>query len=434
MTAASRPADLLPATGIPLLYFACAHVSLALAFASLLVLPGMPAGFFHHPRMIAVIHLVTLGWISSSILGAFYIVAPLALGMPFQSGRMDRLAFGAYAIGVSGMVSHFWLGEYNGMVWSALLVVAAIMHVGIRAWRGLPNARVPSAVKLHVTLAFANIAGAATFGVLIALNRVFEWFTWAPMSVAFAHAHLAAVGFAVMMVVGLSYRLVPMIVPAAMPTGRSLVWSAVLLQTGVITLAIALVRQAWFTSLGALLIVSGLAVFVLQVRGIVRQRRAPPAAMPRPDWATWQTHVAFAWLIMAAICGVLLVLPLPFTWMIPLGWVYGVAGLVGFLAQVVVGIQGRLLPMHAWYRQLQLAGGKPPARSMHTFADPSLAKWMLFTWASGVPVLASGLATAVSPVIALGAALLLTGVALSAAQALTVISASQEAALSDPPG
>jgi hypothetical protein len=59
---------------------------------------------------------------------------------------------------------------------------------------------------------------------------------------------------------------------------------------------------------------------------------------------------------------------------------------------------------------------------------------MLFSWASGVPALASGLATASSPVIALGAALLLAGVALSAAQGLTVISASQDAGVSDSSG
>ena len=43
---------------------------------------------------------------------------------------------------------------------------------------------------------------------------LFGWFAWSPLSAAFAHAHLAAIGWAVMMVVGLSYRLIPMIVPA----------------------------------------------------------------------------------------------------------------------------------------------------------------------------------------------------------------------------
>jgi hypothetical protein len=419
MSEASRSAGLLPAARLPLLYFAVAHISLASALATLVVQPGMPAGFFHHPRMIAVIHLVTLGWISSSILGAFYIVAPLALGMPFRSGRKDQAAFVAYAIGVSGMVAHFWLGEYNGMVWSALLVAGAILHVAVRAWMGLPRSPVPWGVKLHVTLAFANIIAGATFGMLIAVNRVFGWFAWPPMSVAFAHGHLAAVGWALMMVVGLSYRLIPMILPAAMPTGRSIAWSAILLEIGVLTLAVGLVRHSAFSVAGGLLILAGLGVFVAHVRRIVQHRRTPPAALPRPDWATWQTHVAFGWLIIAAGCGVFLLGPLPLAWMIPLGWVYGVSGLVGFLAQVVVGIQGRLLPLHAWYRQLQ-SGGGVPERSVHTLADPSLAKWTLITWACGVPTLAAGLAAASSPVVSAGAAVLLAGVSLNAMQALTV--------------
>jgi hypothetical protein len=101
----------LPAAGLPLLYFAFAHICLALALAVLLVRPDLPGGFFHHPRMIAVVHLVTLGWITSSILGACYIVGPLALRLPLRPGWRDRAAFGSFAAGVTGVVCHFWTGE-----------------------------------------------------------------------------------------------------------------------------------------------------------------------------------------------------------------------------------------------------------------------------------------------------------------------------------
>ncbi|MGH9308540.1 MAG: hypothetical protein ACRD1U_04155 [Vicinamibacterales bacterium] len=130
MRTAGKASALLPASGIPLLYFAFAHVCLALAFAVLLVTPQLPGGFFHHPRMIAVVHLVTLGWISGSILGAFYIVAPLALRMPLRPSWRDRVAFASFGSGVIGMMAHFWIGEYHGMVWSALLVLAAVLPVG----------------------------------------------------------------------------------------------------------------------------------------------------------------------------------------------------------------------------------------------------------------------------------------------------------------
>jgi hypothetical protein len=99
-----RRRALLPAGGIPLLYFAFAHLCLALALAAIIVAPDLPAGFFHHPRMIAIVHLVTLGWISGSILRAFHIVGPLALRLPLRPGWRDRVACGSFAVGVAGMV------------------------------------------------------------------------------------------------------------------------------------------------------------------------------------------------------------------------------------------------------------------------------------------------------------------------------------------
>ena len=416
-----RSRALLPASGIPLLYFAFAHVCLALALAVLLVRPDLPGGFFHHPRMIAVVHLVTLGWISGSILGAFYIVGPLALRLPLRPGWRDRLAFGCFAVGVTGMVAHFWLGQYSGMAWSAVLVVLAVLHVALRAWLGLPRAPVPWPVKLHVVLAFANMILASGFGMVIGLNRIYGWLPWSPMSAAFAHAHRAALGWAVMMVVGLSYRLIPMIVPAQMPKGGSIATSAVLLEIGTIGPVVALIIRPDWSPAAALVIVAGIASFVSQVRNIVKRKLPAPPALPRPDWATWQTHIAFVWLLVAATTGVSLTLPVPPSWIIGLGWVYGTAGLIGFLGQIVVGIQGRLLPLYAWYRRMEAGHMQPPARSAHTLASHGLSKAILITWTLGVPLLLSGLAARVDLMIALGSGLLLVGVGLNAAQAVIVV-------------
>jgi hypothetical protein len=414
---------LLPASDIPLLYFGFAHLCLAAALAVLVVRPDLPGGFFHHPRMIAVVHLITLGWISGSILGAFYIVGPLALRLPLRSGWRDRVAFASFAAGVSGMVAHFWIGQYDGMVWSAALVVAAVLHVAIRAWLGLPRAPVPWPVKLHVALAFVNMLLASAFGMFVGLNRLFGWLPWSPLSTAFAHAHLAAVGWAVMMVVGLSYRLIPMIVPAQMPTGRAMATSAVLLEVGTIGLAVALISRPSWTPLGALVLIAGVASFVSQVRRIVARRLPPPAALPRPDWATWQTHVAFVWLLVAASAGLLLTLRVSPAWVIALGWIYGTAGLVGFLAQIVVGIQGRLLPLYGWYRMMERGNMRPASCSAHTLASHRLSKAILMTWTLGVPLLMFGLAAGIASLIATGSALLLAGVALNAAQAITIVTA-----------
>ena len=422
IAAGSRKA-LLPAAGIPLLYFGFAHLCLALALAVLLARPDLPGGFFHHPRMIAVVHLVTLGWITSSILGAFYIVGPLALRLPLRPGWRDRLALGSFAAGVTGVVCHFWIGEYSGMALSAVLVAAGVLQVAVRAWRGLPASPVPWPVKLHVALAFANIMLASVFGMIIGLNRIYGWFAWSPMSAAFAHAHLAAVGWPVMMVIGLAYRLVPMIVPAQMPNRSSLALSAVLLEIGTIALAIALLARSNWTTLAAAIVIAGIASFVREVRQIVGRKLPAPPALPRPDWSTWQTHIAFGWLVAAAVTGLLLTLPLSPGWTISLGWIYGTAGLIGFLAQIVVGIQGRLLPLYGWYRMMESHQMQAPDRSVHKLASHGLAKGILLTWTVGVPLLALGLTFGSRATLAVGCAILLAGVVLNAVQLVTIATA-----------
>jgi hypothetical protein len=412
---------LVPSTWLPLLYFGFAHICLAAALGLLAVHPSIPGPFFLHPRMIAVVHLVTLGWISGSILGAFYIVGPLALRLPLQSRWGDRVAFGAFVSGTTGMVVHFWIGEYSGMVYSALLVAGAVLHVAVRAWRGLGEAVLPWPVKLHVALAFANMIGASVLGMLIGLNRIGRWWAWSPLSSAWAHAHLAAIGWAAMMVVGLSYRLIPMIVPAAMPTSASLAISAVLMEAGVIVLVFTLIAGSAWSAAGALLIVGGLASFVTQIRGVLKHRLPKPAALPRPDWSTWQTHAALLWLLVATALGLLLAMPLRLGTRIPIAWIYGTLGLGGFLAQIVIGIQGRLLPMHAWYRAFKAGGFQPPLRSAHTLSRPTLARAIFFTWLVGIPVLAAGLASGTPPLIRIGSVLLLAGVAVNAWQSVVFV-------------
>jgi hypothetical protein len=394
---------LLPASMLPLVYFAGAHVALLLAAAVLVLDPTLPGAFHYHPRFIAVIHLVTLGWISASILGAFYIVAPLAFGMPFAAGALDRGACGLFWVGTAAMVAGFWRADYASVGAASVAVLAALLVVAIRAWHGLASARLPFGVSLHVALAFLNMVVAGSLGLVLALGRVTGLAGWSPMAVAAAHAHLAVLGWGVMMIVGISYRLVPMFLPAAMPTGHGLIWSAVLLEAGTIGVAWA-IATGDTAAPAALLVVAGFGAFLRQVRGILADRRPRPAAMEGRDWSTWQTHAAMLYLTVATAIGLCLATGVvSSSWQ----WAYGMAGILGFVAQMVVGIQGRLLPLHAWYRAMADLDGAPPSRSAHRLADGRLTLPIFLSWLVAVPVLTVALMGQRHAWIAAAAALLL---------------------------
>ena len=401
-----------PSSLLPLAYYTVAHAGFVAALLVLVADPSIPSGSFYQPRVIALVHLVTIAWLTGSILGSLYIVGPLALRVPMPVRARDWVAFGAFVTGASGMVSHFWINTYDGMAWSGALVTIAVLWVGWRVIRGLGPA-VSFGVRLHIVLAFVKFLAAALFGMLLGFDRSRGYFSTAQFSMVFAHVHLAAVGWVTMLVIGLAYRLIPMLLPARMPSRASIATSAVLLEIGLVLLAINLLTQTalW---LGVLTIVGGIVSFVVHVRRMVSQRLPRPPALPARDWSIWQIHAAFGWLIAAVLCGIWLSVNADNDRRLPLMWTYGVAGLVGFLAQMVAGMQGRLVPLYAWYRAYD-GNDKPPAVSAHALASPAFAQAIFSSWAVAVPLLAYGLASSGQLTIRVGALLLMSGVGLGIA-------------------
>jgi hypothetical protein len=408
---------LMPAPTLPLAYFAGAHVALAIAFAALLGQPQIAGAFHYHPRLVALVHLVTLGWISGSILGALYIAAPLALGVPFRARWTDAVACLLFWLGTAGMVSGFWMGRFAVVGTASLGVLAALTFVGARLLAKLPAARLPRGVSLHLALAFVNIVLAGAAGALMAAGRHAGLGPWSPLALALAHGHLAVLGWATMMIFGMGYRLIPMFLPAAMPAGPGLAISAVLLEAGVLGLATSLVG-GWSPGPPALLVLGACASFFWWIRRTLRHRRPRPVDLPRHDWSTWHTHLAVLYLVVAGVLGCWLAFgdPPP-----AVTWAYGAAGILGFATQMVSGIQGRLLPLFAWYRALEIRDGELPERSVHRLIVPPVARAILLFWLAGLPLFTAGLMMEDGRAIATGSAALLCATCLSAAHGVLIM-------------
>jgi hypothetical protein len=410
-----------PAQTVPLLYLGTAHVSLGLACVLAGLWPRAVAGFFYHTWMVALVHLVTLGWITFSILGAIYIVGPIALGMPMPVRRGDYWAYGCALVGVVGMVAHFWIQEFGGMAWSAATVTLGILFVASRMVRGLKHAHLPAAVKLHLAFAGLNITLAASMGILLGFDKAYHFLPGFVLSNVFAHAHLAAIGWATMMVVGVAYRLLPMTLPSRMPTGRSMFASAILLEAGVLGLFASLLFQSASAIVFGSLIIAGLAVFASHVVRMVRSPAAKPPGAPHIDFAV--LHAAGAGVSLVAAAGIgmaLLILPASAA-SLHLAAAYGVFGLVGFLAQMVAGMEARLLPLVTWYWTYERSGFRVPPASPFTMRDRALQAMVFAGWTIGVPSLAAGMFLEAPRVVATGAWSLFAAVAIAAVDNVIVL-------------
>jgi hypothetical protein len=411
----------MPARWVPLLYFAFGHICLATAFAALALEPRSLAGFSYHPRMLAVVHLVTLGWISASILGALYVVGPLAFRMPLPAGPADYAVFLGFAIGVAGMVSHFWMDLPGGMAWAAGLVACMMSYVAGRALKRLVKAPLPFEARLPLGLALVNVVLAAGLGALLAVNKVSPILAVKHLDAVFAHAHLAALGWGTMMVIGAGYRILPMILPAAMPRGLWVSASALLLEAGTLGLVWGFLHGGRGLAVSGLLAVAGIFCFLSRVVWMLRHRRPAPTELRRPDWSVAHAILALACLMAACGLGLYLTVAETSDETLALALAYGVLGLVGFLSQIVVGVLGRVLPLFAWLWGFSDRAYAESPPSLHRAPARSLQASVLALWTVGVPLLAFGLAADRLAVVSAGAAALFVAVCAGMANAVVVL-------------
>jgi hypothetical protein len=134
------------------------------------------------------------------------------------------------------------------------------------------------------------------------------------------------------------------------------------------------------------------ATFLGHVVGMLRHRRPPPSERPRPDLASALALLALAGLAVATILGLLLAIVPELDEASPLALAYGAIALLGFLAQMVVAVQQRLLPLAAWLWAFAGAGYAAMPPSQHTAPGRLLPGLTFLGWAMGPPLLAVALA------------------------------------------
>ena len=111
-----------PAITLPLRYLVAAAIAFLVATGGVSWLASELAGHYYHPRIMALTHTVALGWITLAIVGASYQLIPIVLERPLWSERLARWQFWILVLSIAGMVGHFYLGTWLGLLAAAALL------------------------------------------------------------------------------------------------------------------------------------------------------------------------------------------------------------------------------------------------------------------------------------------------------------------------
>jgi hypothetical protein len=409
-------AHVLPSRLFPALAFGAAHLCLIAAAVLLVAAPDALSQFYHQPRTVAIVHLVTLGWIGLSIAGALPIIGPIALRTTLPARRGDLAALAAIVIGATGVGAHAWIESWPGLAESGLMLLGGFAWIGYRLIPGLLRSPVQGAVKLHVVLAFLNLFAAGGLGIALAMHQHRPYLAAGALPWVHAHLHAAAFGWVAMLIAGTGYRLLPMILPAAMPKGRDLHFSAVALQAAALLLPAGFAaRRPGVVWAGAAAATIALLAFLAQAVRMLREPRRPPRALRRPDFGTLHAGAAILCACACAPLGILARAGIPPGGADRLAAAYGVLLILGFLAQMVAGVGARIVPLYAAARANRGAcNDRPPISPQALQSRPiqgaAFALWILAILFLTIGALAGAAGTVRAGALALLAAALLAAI------------------------
>ena len=294
---------------------------------------------------LAALHLVTLGVLGMAALGAGAQLLPVATRQPAPGHRLLGALWWPYTAGVAvlalgmGFAQPLWLAVGAVAVTFAFLAWAALMFRNLLGARGMPGVVAhgwTALLALLVVLASA-LSLAATWLGLPAPSRD---------AVLAVHAVWAPYGFMGMLVLGLSYILVPMFALADRPGEREQLasWGLALAALVLAAWAVMFTQAAFALRIVALL--AGSAAAALHLRLMLRTLRSGM----RGELGRSFTLVKIGWCGLAASLalgwGMVLELPVP-----RLATLYGLCLVGVWLLSLLLGMLQRIVPflgaMHA---------------------------------------------------------------------------------------
>ncbi len=333
--------------------------------------PSVLAAYHYNQYVIALTHLFVLGWICSIVMGAMYQLVPVALETTLYSEVLARWQFAFHLVGFVGMVWMFYtwnmkqVGHFGTVMtvgvglfvfniartllrvpkWNvtATAVATALFWISCTVLAGLSIAA--GKCTYESTEGLATVGGIRTL--VDGLRSVAGHMShFDAISAMHAHAHLGGVGFFTLLIVGVSYKLIPMFTLSELQSRRRAGLSIALLNAGLAgSFLTILLRSPWKLAF-ALVTITGLAIYGVELRAILRARKRTAL-----DWGVRYFLTAVA--LLGAVSLLAIVLSWPGLPLNPLTGqlenLYGFLGLLGVVSFAIMGMLYKIIPFLVWF-------------------------------------------------------------------------------------
>jgi hypothetical protein len=409
---------------VPALFFGTAVIAHVFAWAALTAVADDLARFAVGPGpVLAAIHILTLGVLVCSAVGASLQMLPVMLGQPAPAERTCLGIFSLLILGAGLLITGFALISVASIAVGIVLLAGSLVLYGFEIWRLLRHSKGALLLKRYVSTALLSLAAALILALGLVSNYALGYLP-DHGRVAAAHAMLATFGFMGMLAFGFSPILIPMFAvsePSPEPPLAHAFW---LLASALALGLLGVLSGIGVVTAGAAVLgLGGVAQYLRVMIGIVagrmRKRMGPEFLLIRASWALLPAS-----LVIAAALSLEL---LPSNY----GPLLIVVALYGWLLSLLTGVLQRILPFLASMQVARLQARPVAPTKLVSETSLVIHRYGHF---GGLVGLAAGTVLAVPEIIATAGVVGMIGAVAFAWFAMTVLQRTRKHLRAQPAG
>jgi hypothetical protein len=315
------------------------------------------SGHYFHPKLLAITHTAALGWGTLIIFGACYQLLPVILETELFSHKLGYWSLVIFVVGLVLLVSSFWTFNPGlGMQFGSLLVLTGIALFGFNSFQTARKVKKPGIYQDFIVTACIWLLATAFLGTIMVFNFRYP-FLQDHLQFLKLHAHMGIGGWFLLLIIGVSSKLIPMFLVSTKQ------------KTGYLSTCYYLINSALMlflvdtyinginskTYLIAILAIAGIFCWMIYVFHCFKSRMRKSFDLP-----IWHTLLSLTLLLTS-----LIVLPFIIFYQLkadPLSIrntnLYGTLLFMGWVTALILGQTFKTLPFIAWIKHYHHLAGK----------------------------------------------------------------------------
>lgn len=352
-------------------------------FVSLLIIirPDAFTQHYFNNGLLAITHLLVLGWLTMIIWGALYQLIPVIFEVRLFSEVLARLTFYLLAVGVIGLSAGFWFGRLGSMVTtSGIIILISVMLFVFNVMKTIVLARKKGIEQLFIRTSVIWLLITVIIGVIASFNLIHAFLPVSHLQVLKLHAHAGMAGWFFLLVIGVASKLFPMFLVVDELKVTALKSSYFLINTALIVGLVASYFD-WprMVQITLLLGIIGLLSFMFFVFHAYKKRIKKSL-----DIGMRQTIVAFIFLTSGLVMLIWInIAGVPVSLKTPMAIAYGSAIFIGFFTALTLGQTYKTLPFILWLKHYQDRVGKEKTPMPRDLYNKKMAGIQMVVFALG---------------------------------------------------